>query len=132
MDLGLAGTRALVTASSQGLGRACAASLAAEGARVVISSRDGERLAASADEIGAAGGIAADLGVAADVAGLVDRAVDLLGGLDVLVVNCGPPPAVTFAQSDDEAWDVAHESALRGGERLPIADFGDPPAHPNP
>ena len=51
MDLALTGTRALVTAASQGLGRACAASLAAEGARVVISSRDGERLAASADEI---------------------------------------------------------------------------------
>jgi 3-oxoacyl-[acyl-carrier protein] reductase len=118
MDLGLTGTRALVTAASQGLGRACAASLAAEGARVVISSRSPERLAAAAAEIGAAGSVPADLASAADVAALVGRAVELLGGLDVLVVNCGPPPAVTFEQSDDAAWDTAHEGVLMSAIRL--------------
>jgi 3-oxoacyl-[acyl-carrier protein] reductase len=118
MDLGLTGTRALVTAASQGLGRACAASLAAEGARVVISSRNPERLTAAAAEIGAAGSVRADLGSAADVAALVDQAVRLLGGLDVLVVNCGPPPAVTFEQSDDTAWDTAHDGVLMSAIRL--------------
>jgi 3-oxoacyl-[acyl-carrier protein] reductase len=118
MELGLTGTRALVTAASQGLGRACAASLAAEGARVVISSRGADRLAATASEIGAAGHVPADLGVVGDVAALVERTVELLGGLDVLVVNCGPPPAVTFAQAGDAAWDAAHEGVLMSAIRL--------------
>ena len=118
MDLGLTGARALVTAASQGLGLACAASLAGEGARVVISSRDADRLAAAAAEIGAAATAPADLASATDVAALVDRAVALLGGLDVLVVNCGPPPAVTFDQSDDAAWHTAHEGVLMSAIRL--------------
>lgn len=112
MDLGLDGTRALVTAASQGLGRACAAGLAAEGAHVVISSRGGDRLDTTASQIGAAGAVPADLGSRSDVAALIDRALQLLGGLDVLVVNCGPPPSVTFEQSDDTAWDAAHDGVL--------------------
>ena len=61
MDLGLKGTRALVTAASKGLGRACAEALAAEGSRVFIVSRNESRLAAVQAEIGAAGHLAADL-----------------------------------------------------------------------
>ncbi|WP_433282187.1 SDR family oxidoreductase [Pseudonocardia xinjiangensis] len=118
MDLDLAGSRALVTAASQGLGRACAAALAAEGARVVISSRDQGRLEATAAEIGAAGSVAADLGSAADLEELVRRTVELLGGLDVLVVNCGPPPALRFIEADDGAWDAAHDGVLMSAVRL--------------
>jgi 3-oxoacyl-[acyl-carrier protein] reductase len=118
MDLELAGSRALVTAASQGLGRACAAALAGEGARVVISSRDRGKLETTAAEIGAAGSVAADLGSAADIGPLVERTVELLGGLDVLVVNCGPPPAGRFADSDDAAWDTAHEGVLMSAVRL--------------
>ncbi|AEA25894.1 SDR family oxidoreductase [Pseudonocardia benzenivorans] len=118
MDLGLTGARALVTAASSGLGRACAASLTAEGARVVVSSRDPDRLAAAARDVGAAGHVAADLGDADAVRALVERTVALLGGLDVLVVNCGPPPAVTFAESVDDDWDTGHQQVLMSAVRL--------------
>ena len=55
MDLGIEGKRALVTGASRGLGRAIAEELVAEGCRVVISARGGERLSATAEEIGAVG-----------------------------------------------------------------------------
>jgi 3-oxoacyl-[acyl-carrier protein] reductase len=118
MDLGLAGARALVTAASSGLGRACAATLAAEGARVVVSSRGGERLNATAAEIGAAGSVPADLASAADTAALVADTVEILGGLDVLVVNCGPPPSGPFEQTDDDTWEAAHAGVLMSAVRL--------------
>lgn len=118
MDLRLDGARALVTAASKGLGRACAASLAAEGARVVISSRDTERLAQTAVEIGAVGTVAGDLRVESDVSDVVAQAATLLGGLDILVVNCGPPPALTFSESGDDAWEEAHTLVLMSAIRL--------------
>src|SRR5256886_17665387 len=61
MDLGLKGRRAFVAAASRGLGKACAAALAAEGAQVFIASRDAKAIEAAAKEIGAAGWRAADL-----------------------------------------------------------------------
>src|SRR5262245_26581297 len=51
MELGIRGKRAIVCASSKGLGLACATALAREGAIVTINSRDAERLAAAAREI---------------------------------------------------------------------------------
>ena len=51
MNTGLHGRTAIVCASSRGLGKACAAALAAEGVAVVINGRDGDRLAATAAEI---------------------------------------------------------------------------------
>ena len=51
MDLGIAGRKAIVCASSRGLGRACAKELAAAGCEVVINGLDKERLAATADEL---------------------------------------------------------------------------------
>lgn len=118
MELGLLGTRALVTAASRGLGRACAASLAAEGSRVVITSRDPEALRVTAEEIGAAGTVAGDMRQEADTTAIVAQAVEMLGGLDILVVNCGPPPAVTFTESADDAWQEAHELVLMSAIRL--------------
>lgn len=118
MDLGLTGMRGLVTAASQGLGRACARSLVDEGARVVISSRDATRLTSAVEEIGAEGAVPADLGSASDIESLVARTAELLGGLDVLVVNCGPPPAGRFPEHDDDDWRLAHEQVLMSAVRL--------------
>ena len=67
MDLGITGRKAIVCASSRGLGRACAKALAEAGCEVVINGRDREQLAAAADELRKATG-AKIFPVAADVA----------------------------------------------------------------
>jgi 3-oxoacyl-[acyl-carrier protein] reductase len=117
LDLGLEGKVALVTAASKGLGRAVAGELAREGARVVISSRDEEALSGTAAEIREATGAqvdfrAADLTSAGDIEALVSHAVDRFGGVDVLVNNTGGPPAGTFEDLGDEAWQGAFEQIL--------------------
>jgi len=118
VDLGLKGRRALVTAASKGLGRACAEALAAEGALVFIASRDPSGIAATAQEIGAAGQAVADVSREADVQALVEAAVKALGGLDILVVNAGGPPPGTFDSTDLPAWDVAYQLTLMSAVRL--------------
>lgn len=118
MDLRLNGARALVTAASSGLGRACAASLAGEGARVVINSRNADQLAQTAADIGAVGIVPADLRDESDVSDVVEQAGAVLGGLDILVVNCGPPPALTFSEAADDAWEEAHRLVLMSAIRL--------------
>ena len=107
MDLGLKGRRALVSAASKGLGRACAEALARESAEVFISSRDAGALAGLAGQIGAAGHQAADLTKRADVEALVSAAAGALAGLDILVVNSGGPPAGSLEEVGDDAWEDA-------------------------
>jgi 3-oxoacyl-[acyl-carrier protein] reductase len=117
VDLGMSGKVALVTAASKGLGRAIATELAREGARVVISSRDEEALSRTATEIREETGAevdyrAADLRNAADIEALVSHAAERFGGVDILVNNTGGPPAGTFEDLDDEAWQTAFEQIL--------------------
>ena len=112
MDLGLAGRVALVTGGSKGIGRATAALLAAEGARVAIASRSEERIRAAADEIGARGYVfdSDDLDA---VPGLVDRVEADLGPVDVYVANTGGPPAgpdpLGFSRAQ---WEAAHRALI--------------------
>lgn len=113
MNLGLEGTRALVLASSSGLGHGTAMALAAEGARVAICGRDRGRIDDAADEIrDATGGevhaFVADVAVAADLETLVRDTVAALGGLDALVCNAGGPPAGGFEGLDEATWDRAY------------------------
>jgi len=118
MDLHIDGLRVLVTAASQGLGLACARSLANDGAKVVVSSRNEERLKQAQREAGLFGYSVADLASADDVATLMADATSKLGGLDAVVVNCGPPPAVTFEQSTEQDWAVAHEQVTMSAIRI--------------
>jgi 3-oxoacyl-[acyl-carrier protein] reductase len=108
MDLGIAGKRAAVAASSSGLGLACARALAAEGVRVALCSRDAGRVEAAATGIrrdgGDAVGLVADVSSMEDAAGFVEAAVEALGGVDILVTNAGGPPAGTFASTDLDAY----------------------------
>jgi NAD(P)-dependent dehydrogenase (short-subunit alcohol dehydrogenase family) len=107
MDLGLSGARALVLGSSSGLGKAVAAGLVAEGAAVVVSGRDVDKVAGAAAEIGAVAGIPADLTVAGAGARLVAEAAAALGGLDVCIVNTGggkPGPIMSTDGADDAAF----------------------------
>jgi 3-oxoacyl-[acyl-carrier protein] reductase len=118
MDLGLQDTRALVTAASKGLGRACAAALIAEGSRVFIASRDEDALARTAREIGAAGHIALDLSQPGAPERAVEAAAAALGGLDILVCNAGGPPPGTFESTPIDAWDVGYHLTLMSTVRL--------------
>jgi 3-oxoacyl-[acyl-carrier protein] reductase len=114
MDLGLQDRRALVTAASRGLGRACAEALLAERAKVFIGSRNPE---ATASELGV-DWRAANLSKAEDVESLVPAAVESLGGLDILVVNAGGPKPGTFQGTSLDAWEAGFELTLMSAVRL--------------
>jgi 3-oxoacyl-[acyl-carrier protein] reductase len=97
MDLGLTGKTAIVCGSSQGLGRACAAQLCAEGVSVIINGRNPDKLARVADEmrqsaVGKVTPVAADLSTEAGRAALLDACPDP----DILVNNNGGPPFKPF------------------------------------
>ncbi|MEM6677919.1 MAG: SDR family oxidoreductase [Pseudomonadota bacterium] len=104
MDLGIAGKRALVLASSRGLGRAVAEALAAEGAHVLLTGRDEARLAEAVAAIRAAGGTAEarviDLAAETAVADVAAAVEAVHGGLDILVNNTGGPPPGRMVDAD--------------------------------
>lgn len=113
MDLGISGKKAIVCASSRGLGRACAISLAREGVSVVINGRDPERLAKSAEEIRAETG-AGVIPVVADLDRPEDREalVAACPEADILVNNNGGPPPGRFEDWERAQWLAGLESNL--------------------
>jgi 3-oxoacyl-[acyl-carrier protein] reductase len=123
VDLGLKDRRALVTAASKGLGRACAEALVVEGAGVFISSRDQASIEATANAIKAAGWAAAD--VSKEPEALVDQARAKLGGIDILVVNAGGPPPGTFESTPLDSWEAAFQLTLMSAVRLVKAALPD-------
>ncbi|MDX6494624.1 MAG: hypothetical protein QOE17_610 [Gaiellales bacterium] len=106
MDMGMTDLRVLVTGGSAGIGLATAELLAADGARVMIASRHPEQAAAS---IGVAA-VAADLATAEGCERAVEQALDVLGGLDVLVNNIGIARIGQFADTTDEVWQSAWDT----------------------
>jgi 3-oxoacyl-[acyl-carrier protein] reductase len=109
MDLGLKGKTALVCGSSQGIGRAVAEALAAEGAAVAVNSRSTDKVRAVAKEIAEATGAkvvsaAGDLTDPTAVESVVAEARAALGRIDILVTNTGGPPSGPFEDHDAEAW----------------------------
>lgn len=99
MDLGLAGKVAFITGGSDGIGKAAAASMAAEGAKVAIIARNQEKLDAAVADIKAESGSEDVIGVSTDVRdensvkAAVDAVVGKFGGLDILVNNAGTSSA---------------------------------------
>ena len=93
MDLGLKGKRALVCASSRGLGRGCAEALADAGVDLVLNARGDAALQATAQAIRAAHGVTLEA-VAADITTDEGRArvLEVAGAVDILVTNAGGPP----------------------------------------
>src|ERR1700744_2930533 len=113
MDLGIQGRVALVGGASQGIGRAVAEVLVAEGARVVVTSRNAERIAAVAAEIGAEAGLAWDSADLDGAAGLVARVTEEVGPVDILITNTGgPPPNPDPLSFTDEQWEQAHRTLV--------------------
>ncbi len=123
MKLGLKNKVALVTASSKGLGRACAEVLAEEGAKIAICARDGHVLKETADEIANATraevlAIPADMANSADIEQVVKETVRHFGKLHILVTNAGGPPAGYFDEFEDRQWQEAFNLTMMSAVRL--------------
>jgi len=101
MDLGIAGKRALVCASSKGLGRGCAEALAEAGVALVLNARGAEALEATAQDIRDRHGVDVTT-VAADITDADGRArvLEAAGDLDILVTNAGGPPPGLWSDWD--------------------------------
>ena len=109
---------ALITGAGRGIGRAIALTFAREGARLALLDRDERTVAATADEIVAAGGkalaLTADIGDASQVEAAVARALEHYGQLDILVNNAGIAPAGDFLEGPFDAWDRVVQVNLYG------------------
>src|SRR5690606_10539420 len=96
--------------ASKGLGKAVARELVANGVLVAIVSRDPDRIAATAAEIGAIG-IVGDVGTPGSSQALVTQAAQALGApIDILVTNTGGPPAGTFEKLSAAQWQKSFDS----------------------
>jgi 3-oxoacyl-[acyl-carrier protein] reductase len=121
MDLGLDGRVYIVTGGSRGLGRAGAAALVGEGARVVLCARDPDRLERAAAELG--GGDAA-IPISGDLADedlperLIASAHARFGRLDGALISVGGPPAGSALDLTAQAWTDAFRTAFLGPLRL--------------
>ena len=109
MDLELTGRTALVVGASRGIGRAIAARLAREGARVALVARGEEALRATVAELRAGGGeahaIVADVATEAGAQAAVGQAIETLGGVGVLVNNAGGSlGSGTFEKASAAQW----------------------------
>jgi 3-oxoacyl-[acyl-carrier protein] reductase len=104
MQLGLKGRSALVLASTDGIGLACAKSLAEEGARLTICGRDPARLKAAAAQVEGCLAVQADVTRPTDLEAAVSTAVRGHGGLDILVINAGGPRAGDHATVSEDDW----------------------------
>jgi NAD(P)-dependent dehydrogenase (short-subunit alcohol dehydrogenase family) len=123
LDLGLTGKVAIVTGGSDGMGRAAAERLAAEGVRVAICGRRKEHLEKAADEIRKAtsGDVlarVADVSRGPDCQGLVDAVVAQWGGVDILLNNAGTSAAGAFETVGDETWQADFDLKLMGAVRM--------------
>lgn len=128
MDMGIAGKIAVVAGGSRGCGRGISEALAAEGARVVLTGRQADSVAATVDAIrlagGTAHGVVADMTVADGVASILAAAREAYGDPDILVVNSPAPfPSESgklrgFENCADEDYLTAFENFVLSQVRL--------------
>ncbi|MEU7754786.1 SDR family oxidoreductase [Micromonospora sp. NPDC049101] len=117
MDLGLTDHVYVLTGASRGLGFATARCLVADGARVVLSARDPDAVAAAAQQLGGpehAVGLTADLADPETPEQLVAAARDHFGRLDGALISVGGPPAGNAAAISDEQWRLSFETVFLG------------------
>jgi 3-oxoacyl-[acyl-carrier protein] reductase len=123
MDLGLKDKRAFIAGSSRGLGFATAMTLAREGCKVAINSRDEDKVNAAAEKIvnetgTQAYGVAGDVSDASTADALIQSVVESFSGLDILITNAGGPPAGSFETFDEDTCQKAVDSSFMSHVRL--------------
>lgn len=119
MDLGLKDRVYVVTGATRGLGNAAARELVADGAKVVISGRDGKRVADAAAELGPnAVGVGTDNADPEAPERLITAAREHFGGFHGVLVSVGGPAPGFVADNTDEQWRTAFESVFLGAVRL--------------
>ncbi len=123
MDLGISNRVAFVAASSQGLGKACALSLAKEGVRLALCSRNMETLKSASEEISALTRtevlpIVADVADAGQIESALRKAAEHFGSIDILVNNAGGPPAGPITALSDEEWTRSFELTMMSVVRM--------------
>lgn len=123
MNFGLNDKVAIVTAASQGLGKASAMALAQEGATVVICSRRQKKIDETAKEIHKTTGativpLVADVTKLEDIKRMVLETKQQFGTVHILVNNAGGPPTGTISSLTDEDWYKGHELTLMSMVRL--------------
>ncbi|MGW0632394.1 SDR family oxidoreductase [Streptomyces sp. NPDC002758] len=119
MDLELKDRVYVVTGATRGLGNAAARELVADGAKVVITGRDAERVAAAAADLGPnAAGVAVDNADPETAARLIATAREKFGGFDGVLISVGGPPPGFLADNTDDQWDAAFESVFLGAVRV--------------
>lgn len=119
MDLGLKDRVYVVTGATRGLGNAAARELVADGAKVVVTGRDEERVAEAAGELGPnAFGVAVDNADPQAPARLIEAARERFGRFDGILVSVGGPAPGFVADNTDEQWEAAFESVFLGAVRL--------------
>jgi 3-oxoacyl-[acyl-carrier protein] reductase len=125
MDLGLRDRVYVITGGSRGLGRATAQALVADGAKVVISARSEDGVAAAVAELGpaSAAGLTADLSSPEAPQRLIAAATESFGRLDGVLISVGGPPGGSVADITDEQWRASFESVFLGAVRMAVA-FG--------
>jgi len=123
LELGLKGKVAIITGGSDGLGRASAEKLAAEGVKVAIAARRKEHLEKAADEIRKATGgqvlaHVADVSRAADCEAYVKAVIDKWGDVDILFNNAGTSAGNAFEEVGDAAWQADWDLKVMGAVRM--------------
>lgn len=120
MDMQIKGKLALVTGSTQGIGRAIAQGLVAEGARVIVNGRNPRTVDETVKSLSATGvahGVVADLATAAGALQLVEAA-SRIGEVDILINNVGYFEVKPFAEMSDRDWLDMFELNVMSGVRL--------------
>lgn len=122
MDLGLTDRVYIITGASGGLGRATAEQLVADGAKVVISSRNQESVDRAVAELGPnATGVAVDNADATAPAQLIAVANESFGRIDGILISVGGPPAGPILDRTEEEWRLSFETVFLGAVRLAVA-----------
>ena len=123
MDLGLIDKVAIITGGSDGIGKAAAQRLAAEGARAVIVARRPEVLEAAAQDIRTATGgvvlpIQGDVTEPETINRVLERTLDNFGRVDILVNNAGTSMAKAFEAVSDADWESDFDLKVWGAVRF--------------